>query len=149
MIFSGSCFFCRSRLIFRILLCNYCLDFLHFLLFQPFQLFFPLLLCNNILFSRYIYILQQINSGLFFSLPLGFSHFILSFCFLLYEFIQHLFINEFITFSFLVMFLKFNDFLSSSKLFSFFNLLYCFFFLEGRFKKFPLSFFVRFFLYSS
>ena len=141
MVFSGSLFLCRSCFVFCILLGNHRLNFFHFLLFQPFELFFLFLLLNDILFSRNVNILQQINSGLLFSLPLAFSHFILPFGFLLYEYVQHFFVNKLITFRFLVMFLKLNDFLSSSKLFSFFNWLNCFFFLESCFEKFSLSFF--------
>jgi hypothetical protein len=57
------------------------------------------------LFSGLVDVLEQVDSGLLFSLPLSLPHFVLSLCLLLNEFVNELLISSLVTLSFLVVLL--------------------------------------------
>ena len=96
VILSICLFLCSSSLELSVLLSNGSFNLILLILFEPFHFFLLLLLQKDVLFSRLINVFQQVNPGLLFSLPLGFSHLVLSLCLLLDELINQFFICFFI-----------------------------------------------------
>ena len=71
-----------------ILLCDGSLNLLLLILLEPVHFLLAGLLEEDVLLSRLIDVLQEVDSGLIFSLPLGLSHFVLSLGFLLHELVN-------------------------------------------------------------
>lgn len=136
---SISCLLCFSSIEFGILLQNRCFYHLSFVIFNPSHFTFLLLFVKNVLFSRVVYILEEVNSSLIFSDPLCLSHLVLSLGFSRDEFIDKFFKSTFISFRFLVIFLELNNFSSSYDFFSFFNISNIFLSFNSSFKKFSIS----------
>ena len=90
---------------------------------EPVHFLLASLLEEDVFLSRLIHVLQEVDSCLFFSLPLGLSHFVLSFGLLLDELIDQLFIGSFIGLRLLVVLLKLNDFLAALGSLCFLNVL--------------------------
>ena len=123
MILSLSSLSRSSRLEFGILLGNGDFDHLSLVLLEPLELLLLSLLEEDILLSGVIDVLEQIDSSLLLSLPLGFLHFVLSFSLLLHELIDKFLISLLVSLSLLVILLELNDFLPSLNSLLFFNLL--------------------------
>lgn len=113
MSLSVCCLLGRSGLELGILLGDGSDDLLLLIRLEPVHFLLASLLEEDVLLSRLVHILQEVDSCLFFSLPLSFSHFVLSFGFLLDELIDELFIRCFIGLRLLVVLLKLNDFLAA------------------------------------
>ena len=116
-----------------ILLSDGGLNLLLLILLEPVHFLLAGLLEEDVLLSRLIDVLQEVDSGLLFSLPLGLSHFILSFGFLLHELVNQFFIRSFISLRLLVVLLKLNDFLAALGSLSFLNVLQGLLFRKGSF----------------
>ena len=127
MVLSVCSFLGCSSFELSILLSDSSFNLMLFVIFKPFHFFYSCLLKKDIFFSGLIDILEEINSSLFFSLSLSFSHFVLSLGFLLNKFINKLFISLFIICGLFIVLLKLNNFLSSLGSLSFFNILESFF----------------------
>tara|TARA_B110000503_G_C7081519_1_gene385373 strand:+ start:145 stop:408 length:264 start_codon:yes stop_codon:yes gene_type:complete len=84
-------------------------------------------------------VLQEVDSGLILSLPLGLSHFELSLGFLLHELVNQLFIGSFISLRLLVVLLKLNNFLAALCSFSFLNVLQGLLLCKGSLQKLLIS----------
>lgn len=102
---SCSCFLGGSSLELSILLGNRGFDFCFFFVSEPVHFLLLCLLEKDVLFSGLVDVLEQVDSGLLFSLPLSLPHFVLSLCLLLNEFVNELLISSLVTLSFLVVLL--------------------------------------------
>ena len=100
-----------------ILLSDGGLNLLLLILLEPVHFLLAGLLEEDVLLSRLIDVLQEVDSGLLFSLPLGLSHFVLSFGLLLDELINKLLVGFLVGSSLLIVLLELDDLLSSLLLF--------------------------------
>lgn len=103
--FSCSCFLSGSSLKFSILLGDRGFNFRFFFSSEPLHFLLFGLLEKDILLSGLVDIFEQVDSSLLLSLPLSFSHFVLSFGLLLNKFVNKLLISVFVALSFLVVLL--------------------------------------------
>lgn len=122
-----------------ILLGDSSLNLLLLILLEPVHFLLTGLLEEDVLLSRLIDVLQEVDSGLLFSLPLGLSHFVLSLSFLLHELVNKLFVGCFIGFRLLVVLLKLDDFLAALSSLSFLNVLQGLLFCKGSLQKLLIS----------
>lgn len=146
MSFSIGSFLGGSSFEFCILLSDGSFNLLLFILSEPFKLMFLSLLQKNIFFSWLVDILQEIDPGLFFSLPLCLSHFMLSLSFLLDKFIHQLFVSSLIALSLLIVLLESNNLSSSLSSLLLFDVLEGLFSGESLFKELLVSHFLSFLL---
>ena len=122
-----------SGLEFGILLCDGSLNLLLLILLEPVHFLLAGLLEEDVLLSRLIDVLQEVDSGLLFSLPLGLSHFVLSLGFLLHELVNQLLVGSFVSLRLLVVLLKLNNFLAALGSLGFLNVLQGLLFCKGSF----------------
>ena len=111
-----------SSLELSILLSDSGFDLVLLVVLQPVMLSLVLLLEENILLTRLVHILQQVDSGLFFALPLGLPHLVLSFSFLLHELVHKLLVSGLVGGLGFVVILELSHLISSLGLLGLFDL---------------------------
>lgn len=136
-----SCFLGGSGLEFGILLGDRGFNFSLFFRPEPLELLLLGLLEQDVLFSGLVDILEQVDSGLLLSLPLGLPHFVLSLGLLLHELIDELLVGILVTLSLLVVLLQLDDFLSPLQLLGLLNLSKRFLTSDGCSKELLISLF--------
>lgn len=130
---SSSCF------VFCILLGNCSFHLCSLIILEPVGFALFLLLQKNIFLARLIHILQQIDTSLIFSLPLGIPHFVLSVRLFCNFFVNCLFESCLIVRVLFIVLLQFQDLSSSLSLFSFFKIDQSLFFDEISLKELFIS----------
>jgi hypothetical protein len=139
-------FFSRSSIKLSVLLSNGSFNLMLLISYKPLFLLFILLFQEDIFFTRLIHIFKEVDSGLLFSRPLGFSHFILSFSFLLNEFVNKFFVSSLIILSLFIVLLKLDNFLSSLGSLCLFDIFKSLFSCKPSCEKFLISSFFNTFL---
>ena len=113
VVLSAERLLCCSSLKFFIL-SGYCsFNLLSLVFFDPLHLFFPLLFQENVLLARFVDVFKQVYSSLLLSLPLSFTHLVLSLSLPLNELIDQFLIGLLIMLSCLIIFLQLNNFFSA------------------------------------
>jgi hypothetical protein len=141
MILSISGFLSCSSSELSILLSNGGFNLMFLVCYKPLFLLFICLLKKNILFTGLIDVFKEIDSGLLFSCPLSFSHFILSFSFLLNKFVHKFLVSSLVVLCLFVVLLKFHDFLSSLSSLCLLDIFKSLFSLKPSCEKFLISLF--------
>jgi hypothetical protein len=115
------------------------LDLLLLVVLEPFHFLLAGLLEQDVLLPGLINVLQEVDPGLLFSLPLGLSHFVLSLGLLLHEFIDQLLVGSFVGLRLLVILLELNDFPAAFSSLSLLNILEGLFSSKSGRKEFLVS----------